>query len=62
VYYSRITLEAGMAMKKASGDDSPLLQGAEKSFWILPISGRRRRRLIVLFVDGGTCLGFFQMK
>jgi hypothetical protein len=34
-----------MAMKKASGDDSPLRQGAGKSFWTLPISGRRRRWL-----------------
>jgi hypothetical protein len=34
--YSRITPEAGMAMKKASGDDSPLWQGSGKSFWILP--------------------------
>jgi hypothetical protein len=34
--YSRITPEAGMAMKKASGDDSPLQQGAGKSFWTLP--------------------------
>jgi hypothetical protein len=34
--YSHITLEAGMAMQKASSDDSPLRQGAEKSFWILP--------------------------
>jgi hypothetical protein len=33
--YSRITPEAGMAMKKASGDDSPLRQGARKSFWTL---------------------------
>jgi hypothetical protein len=24
-----------MAMKKASGDDSPLRQGAERSFWTL---------------------------
>jgi hypothetical protein len=32
-----------MAMKKTSGGDSPLWQGAEKSFWTLPISGRRRR-------------------
>jgi hypothetical protein len=30
--YSRITPEAGMVMKKASRDDSPLRQGAEKSF------------------------------
>jgi hypothetical protein len=34
--YSRIIPEAGMAMKKASGDDSPLRQGAGKSFWTLP--------------------------
>jgi hypothetical protein len=32
VNYSRITPEAGMVMRKASGDDSPLRQGAEKSF------------------------------
>jgi hypothetical protein len=25
-----------MAMKKACGDDSPLRQGAGKSFWTLP--------------------------
>jgi hypothetical protein len=40
VDYSRITPEAGMVMKKASGGDSPLLQGAGKSFWTLPISHR----------------------
>jgi hypothetical protein len=38
VDYSHITPEAGMVMKKASGGDSPLRQGAEKSFWTLPIS------------------------
>jgi hypothetical protein len=32
VDYSRITPEAGMVMKKASGDDSPLWQGVGKSF------------------------------
>jgi hypothetical protein len=26
-----------MAMKKTSGGDSPLWQGARKSFWTLPI-------------------------
>jgi hypothetical protein len=26
-----------MVMKKTSGGDSPLQQGAEKSFWTLPI-------------------------
>jgi hypothetical protein len=34
--YSRITLEAGMVMKKASCDDSPLWQGVGKSFRTLP--------------------------
>jgi hypothetical protein len=33
---SRITPEAGMEMKKVSGDDSPLRQGAGKSFRTLP--------------------------
>jgi hypothetical protein len=36
VNYSRITLEAAMAMKRASGDDSPLWEGAGKSFWTFP--------------------------
>jgi hypothetical protein len=39
--YSRITSKAGMAMKKAAGDDSPIRQDAGLSFWILPILGRR---------------------
>jgi hypothetical protein len=34
-----------MAMKKTSGGDSPLRQDAGKSFWTLPISGRRRRQI-----------------
>jgi hypothetical protein len=34
--YSRITPEAGMVMKKASDDDSPLRQGAGKIFRTLP--------------------------
>jgi hypothetical protein len=33
--YSHITPEAGMAMKKASDDDSPLWQGVGKSFGTL---------------------------
>jgi hypothetical protein len=49
--YSRITPEAGMVMKKASGDDSHLRQGAGKSFWTLPILGRRRRRLAICFME-----------
>jgi hypothetical protein len=38
-----------MAMKKTSGGDSPLRQGAGKSFWTLPISGRRRRWIAMCF-------------
>jgi hypothetical protein len=49
VDYSRITPEAGMVMKKSSDGDSPLQQGAEKSFWTLPISRQRRRQLAVCF-------------
>jgi hypothetical protein len=51
VDYSHITPEVTMVMKKASGGDSPLRQGAGKSFWTLPISRRRRRRLIVGFME-----------
>jgi hypothetical protein len=51
VDYSRITPEVGMVMKKASDDDSPLRQGVGKSFWTLPILGRRRWRLAVCFVE-----------
>jgi hypothetical protein len=43
--YSHITPEAGMVMKKASGDDSPLWQGVGKSFRTLQNKGRRWRRL-----------------
>jgi hypothetical protein len=40
VDYSLITSEASMAMKKTSGGDSLLRQGAGKSFWTLLISGQ----------------------
>jgi hypothetical protein len=40
-----------MVMKKASGGDSPLRQGAGKSFWTLPISRRRWRWLAVYFKE-----------
>jgi hypothetical protein len=40
-----------MAMKKTSGGDSPRRQGAGKSFWILPISGRRRGRIAMCFLE-----------
>jgi hypothetical protein len=40
-----------MVMKKASGSDSPLWQGAGKSFWTLPILRRRWWRLAVCFME-----------
>jgi hypothetical protein len=47
-----------MAMKKTSGGDSPLRQGAGKSFWTLPISGRRRRWIAMYSRKVIRCLGF----
>jgi hypothetical protein len=47
-----------MAMKKTFGGDSPLWQGAEKSFWTLPISGRRRWRIAMYSGKVIGCLGF----
>jgi hypothetical protein len=44
-----------MAMKKTSGGDSPLRQGAGKSFWTLLISGRRRRRIAMY---SGKVIGY----
>jgi hypothetical protein len=40
-----------MVMKKAFGGDSHLRQGAGKSFWTLPISHQRRRRLAICFLE-----------
>jgi hypothetical protein len=60
VDYSHITPEAGMVMKKASGGDSPLRQGAEKSFRTLPISHRRRRWLCSIF--RGNLIGRFRFS
>jgi hypothetical protein len=52
-----------MAMKKTSGGDSPLRQGAEKSFWTLPIFGStvavdrdvfwKSHRVLRFFPSGG---------
>jgi hypothetical protein len=44
-----------MAMKKTSSGDSPLRQGAGKSFWTLPILGRRRRRIMMY---SGKVIGY----
>jgi hypothetical protein len=51
-------LEASMAMKKTSGGDSPLRQGAGKSFWTLLISGRRRRQIVMYSGKVIGSLGF----
>jgi hypothetical protein len=48
-----------MAMKKTSSGDSPLRQGAEKSFWTLPISDRRRRRIAMCFWKIDRVFRFF---
>jgi hypothetical protein len=45
-------------MKKTFGGDSPLWQGARKSFWTLSISGRRRRRIAMYSGKVIRCLGF----
>jgi hypothetical protein len=45
-------------MKKTSGGDSPLRQGAGKSFWTLPILGRRRRWIAMYSGKVIGCLGF----
>jgi hypothetical protein len=45
-------------MKKTSGGDSPLRHGAGKSFWTLPISGRRRRRIAMYSGKMIGSLGF----
>jgi hypothetical protein len=52
-----------MAMKKTFGGDSPLWQGAEKSFWTLPIFGSMAAadrdvfwkidRVLTFFLSGG---------
>jgi hypothetical protein len=47
-----------MAMKKTSDGDSPLWQGVGKSFWTLPISGRRQRRIAMCFWKIDRFLGF----
>jgi hypothetical protein len=51
-----------MVMKMASGGDSPLRQGAGKSFWTLPISRRRRRRLAVCFMEIDRALQVFPSR
>jgi hypothetical protein len=47
-----------MAMKKTSGGDSPLRQGAEKSFWTLLISDRQRQWIAMYSGKVIRSLGF----
>jgi hypothetical protein len=47
-----------MAMKKTSGGDSPLRQGAGKSFWTLPILGQWRWWIVMYSGKVIRCLGF----
>jgi hypothetical protein len=48
-----------MVMKKTSDGDSPLRQGAGKSFWTLPILGRRRRWIAMCFWKSDRVFRFF---
>jgi hypothetical protein len=47
-----------MAMKKTSGGDSPLRQGAGKSFWTLPIFGSTAAADRDVFWKSDRVLGF----
>ena len=47
-----------MAMKKTSGGDSPLRQGAGKSFWTLPIFGSTAAADHDVFWKTDRALGF----
>jgi hypothetical protein len=44
---------------QTSGGDSPLWQGAGKSFWTLPISGQRRWQIAMCFWKIDRGLRFF---
>jgi hypothetical protein len=48
-----------MAMKKTSDGNSPLRQGAGKSFWTLPILGQRRRQIAMCFWKIDRVFRFF---
>jgi hypothetical protein len=48
-----------MAMKKTSGGDSPLRQGAEKSFWTLPVFGSTGAADRDVFWKSDRALRFF---
>ena len=50
-----------MAMKKTSGGDSPLRQGAGKSFWTLPIFGSTAAADRDVFWKSDRVLRFFPL-
>jgi hypothetical protein len=50
-----------MAMKKTSGGDSPLRQGAGKSFWTLLIFGSTAAADRDVFWKSDRVLGFFSV-
>jgi hypothetical protein len=50
-----------MAMKKTSGGDSPLRQGAGKSFWTLPIFGSTAAADCDVFWKSDRVLRFFPL-
>jgi hypothetical protein len=50
-----------MAMKKTSGGDSPLPQGARKSFWTLPIFGSMTAANRDVFWKSDRVLSFFSV-
>jgi hypothetical protein len=50
-----------MAMKKTSGGDSPLQQGARKSFWTLPIFGSTAATDRDVFWKSDRVLRFFPL-
>jgi hypothetical protein len=62
VDYSLIAPEASMATKKTSGGNSPLRQDARKSFYTLPILGRRWRRIVMCFWKIDRVLMFFPLR
>jgi hypothetical protein len=51
-----------MAMKKTSGGDSPLRQGAGKSFWTLPIFGSTAVWIAMCSGKVIGSLGFFHRE
>jgi hypothetical protein len=54
--------EASMTMKKTSGGDSPLRQGAEKSFWTLSIFGSTAAADHDVFWKSDWVLRFFPSR